>query len=295
MKKLLVIIFLCFLVLGLTLNVPILLAKNGDNYGKGNSLITGSAVEDDGSNIVRERIRFKDGEFEIRTRLRVEGDEDNLSTLTSDGRRHRIKINPEMAKARIRERWGNGLNISNISLEEVKHKNLPAVFYKIQTSHQGRFLGIFKMILKAETLVDAEEGEVLEIKVPWWAFLLTGLEIPDDLPGKGDKEDKNETDDDNETENNAPVITSTPITTIDENASYNYQVTATDIDTNNTLTYSLTQNPAGWISINSSMGLVEGMTPLVDNDTNYTISIKVSDGVDFDTQTYNLTVINSTA
>ncbi len=91
--------------------------------------------------------------------------------------------------------------------------------------------------------------------------------------------------------NNAPVITSTPITQINEDAAYSYQVTATDADPEDVLSYSLTQNPS-WLSIDSSTGLITGTAPDVDSDTDYTIIVMVSDGTDTDTQTYTLTVNN---
>ena len=86
--------------------------------------------------------------------------------------------------------------------------------------------------------------------------------------------------------NNPPVITSTSVTEVNEETSYSYQVTATDAD-GNTLTYSLTENP-DWLSI--SDGLISGTAPLVDSDTDYLITVDVSDGTDSVTQTFTLTV-----
>ena len=90
--------------------------------------------------------------------------------------------------------------------------------------------------------------------------------------------------------NNAPVITSTPITDMDEEEDYNYQVTATDSD-GDTLTYSLVQNPS-WLSIDSD-GLITGTAPTVNHDEHRQVIIQVSDGEDFDTQTYTLRITNA--
>ncbi|MCK4647767.1 putative Ig domain-containing protein [Candidatus Pacearchaeota archaeon] len=90
--------------------------------------------------------------------------------------------------------------------------------------------------------------------------------------------------------NNAPEITSTPITEINEKETYTYQVTATDAD-EDTLTYSLTQNPLGF-SINSNTGLITGTAPEVTSDTDYDIIVQVFDGEDYTTQPYILTVKN---
>ncbi len=89
--------------------------------------------------------------------------------------------------------------------------------------------------------------------------------------------------------NNAPVITSTPITGINEGANYSYQVIATDAD-GDALTYSFIENPS-WLSI-SSTGSITGTTPNVNSNTRYSITVRVSDREDFDTQTYTLTVNN---
>ncbi len=92
-------------------------------------------------------------------------------------------------------------------------------------------------------------------------------------------------------ENNPPVITSSPITQVDENTQYDYGVNANDAD-GDTLTYSLLQKPS-WLSIDSNTGLITGTTPSVNSDTDYTVKVKVVDGEGGeDTQTYILTVKN---
>jgi len=94
------------------------------------------------------------------------------------------------------------------------------------------------------------------------------------------------------TGNNDPIITTTPITQVYENQDYSYNVDATDAD-GDTLTYSLTQNPLGFL-IDSTTGLITGTAPSVNQDTAYTVSIEVSDGNGgFATQTYTLTVNNN--
>jgi hypothetical protein len=89
--------------------------------------------------------------------------------------------------------------------------------------------------------------------------------------------------------NNPPVITSNPITSINEGTIYNYDVDAYDNDGPSSLIYSLIQNPS-WLSIDPNTGMISGTAPLVNGDTDYSVKVKVSDGKDFDTQTYILTV-----
>ena len=89
-------------------------------------------------------------------------------------------------------------------------------------------------------------------------------------------------------QNSPPKITSTPITQIYEGNTYDYPVQASDPD-GDTLTYSLKTTPsAPWLSINSETGLIEGIAPQVDSDTNYNIEIDVSDGSQTAKQNYTL-------
>ena len=89
--------------------------------------------------------------------------------------------------------------------------------------------------------------------------------------------------------NYPPVITSTPITEVNEEGFYSYDVEATDPD-NHVLTYSFSTAPK-WLSINSNTGLITGTAPEVDANTDFSVSVVVSDGIDTDTQFYTLTVI----
>jgi len=85
--------------------------------------------------------------------------------------------------------------------------------------------------------------------------------------------------------NQAPNITSTPITTATVDVLYTYNVNATDPD-GDTLTYSLTTSPTG-MTINSSTGLIS-WTPTSTGD--YDVTVRVSDGSLFDTQSFTITV-----
>jgi len=85
--------------------------------------------------------------------------------------------------------------------------------------------------------------------------------------------------------NHAPVITSTAVTSATKDEPYSYNVTATDSD-GDTLTYSLTIKPSG-MTINSSSGMIS-WTPTTSGD--YNVTVKVSDGELFDTQSFTVTV-----
>jgi len=133
-------------------------------------------------------------EFDVETELELETEfeenDSDLRALTSDGRKHKIKILPdrvsEIAIERLRSK-----NFT-IELKEVLHRNIPRVIYNIETNKNGRFLGIFKLKLKVEGQIDPETGEVIDVVKPWWAFLVTGEDS--DQTEEGDenlRKDKN--------------------------------------------------------------------------------------------------------
>ena len=87
--------------------------------------------------------------------------------------------------------------------------------------------------------------------------------------------------------NQTPTITSTPITTATVDALYTYNVNATDPD-GDTLTYSLTTNPAG-MTIDSATGEIS-WTPNSGQIGNNNVTVKVSDGSLNDTQSFIIEV-----
>ncbi len=88
--------------------------------------------------------------------------------------------------------------------------------------------------------------------------------------------------------NNPPTIISNPITQVDENKDYSYQVNAKD-DDGDKLTYSLIEKP-NWLSISDT--IISGTAPDVLEDKNFSVKVKVSDGKDYTEQPYTLTVKN---
>jgi VCBS repeat-containing protein len=76
--------------------------------------------------------------------------------------------------------------------------------------------------------------------------------------------------------NDAPVISGTPITIIAEDATYSFTVSSSDVDTGDSATYSMTGNP-GWLSINTSTGVVSGTPTNADVGVASSIIISVKD------------------
>ena len=115
------------------------------------------------------------GHEEIETELEIEeSNEDNQTRLRvqlSNGRRAEIKFMPETAGLRARERLGE-LNFS-IQLEQVGQGNDTRLMYEVQAERHYRILALFRTKAQVKAEVDAETGELVSVKKPWWAFLAT--------------------------------------------------------------------------------------------------------------------------
>jgi hypothetical protein len=93
--------------------------------------------------------------------------------------------------------------------------------------------------------------------------------------------------------NHAPTISGTPLTTTAEDASYSFTPTANDVETGDTLTFSIINKP-DWASFNTSTGTLSG-TPVNANVGITTgIVISVSDGAaTASLPSFDLTVTNT--
>ncbi len=97
---------------------------------------------------------------------------------------------------------------------------------------------------------------------------------------------------------NAPVITSFPTFSAAENQTAVGMVTATDADTSDTLTYTLTGTDASSLSINSSSGVITfNSAPDYETKATYSVTVHVSDGTNTTPQalSINVTDVNETS
>ena len=105
-------------------------------------------------------------------------------------------------------------------------------------------------------------------------------------------DDKDEDENKQDNQNYLPEIISEPVTVVDENQPYLYQVIATDPD-KTSLEYFLVRNPE-WRSIEPATGEITGVAPSVNEGTTYPVTVGVFDGHEggFAFQDYNLLVRN---
>ena len=91
--------------------------------------------------------------------------------------------------------------------------------------------------------------------------------------------------------NDAPTITSTAVTTVNEDAGYSYTFAASDADSGDSVTLSAPTTPS-WLSFNANTGVLSG-TPSNNDVGNHSVVLKATDNSGaVDTQSFTLTVDN---
>ena len=98
-----------------------------------------------------------------------------LRTMLSNGRNAEIKVMPDSASQRALERLRlrvcNESNNCRIELKETGSGNKTRLTYELQLERHSRILGIFKAKMNVKSRINAENGEVIGVAKPWWAFL----------------------------------------------------------------------------------------------------------------------------
>jgi hypothetical protein len=127
-------------------------------------------LDDDELEIITEKINAKTG-----LNLSVE-DINNittLKTLLSNGRWAEVKIMPNKISERALEILGAKCEERNctIELKEVGIGNKTQLAYELSTEKNSKVLLLFKKKMSLVAQVDAETGQVISAKKPWWAFL----------------------------------------------------------------------------------------------------------------------------
>ena len=152
-------------------------------------LKTGNYVSENGKQIrveARENNRFKlesngmAAETGLKMSQEMVGNRTMLKANLSNGRNAEIKIMPDTASERALERLRLKVcseeNGCQIELKETgKGEEIRAV-YEVKAQKQAKVFGLFKARMKVNAEVDAETGEVIKSKRPWWAFLATESE-----------------------------------------------------------------------------------------------------------------------
>ena len=100
-------------------------------------------------------------------------DKTRLYAKLSNGEHAEIKVMPDRASetALQRLRLQNCGENCTIELKEVAVNNQARMAYELKTQRSARVFGLFRTRMEVQAQVDAETGEIVRVRKPWWAFL----------------------------------------------------------------------------------------------------------------------------
>lgn len=136
------------------------------------------------SELAQNRIQLRVRNVSAHTNLNITQEQvqnrTKLKVKLSNNRNAEIKIMPdaasETALARLRLKVCSEENNCTIELKEVGKGNQTKPAYEIQVQRHFRILGLFRAKAQVRAQVDAENGEIVAVKKPWWAFLASEAE-----------------------------------------------------------------------------------------------------------------------
>jgi len=124
-----------------------------------------------------ERKEIIAGKINARTGLNLTAADINDKTILraylSNGRHAYIKYMPDHASARALAVLKAKCVERNctVELKEVGSGNKTRLAYEVKTEKDSQILLLFKNKMLVRAQVDAETGEIISVKKPWWAFL----------------------------------------------------------------------------------------------------------------------------
>ena len=105
---------------------------------------------------------------------------DVLSTKLSNGKNAEIKIMPNVASARALDSLGLKNCVSedgcSIELKEVGNGEEARLAYQVKTKKESKLFGLFRTRMNVQSEIDAETGDVIRTRKPWWSFLASEAE-----------------------------------------------------------------------------------------------------------------------
>jgi len=129
-----------------------------------------------------EIMELRTEEVKIKTRLVLnnEGNASKLKARLSNGRNAIIKIMPNVASTtalqRLKLKICDETRNCSIELKEVGKDEQIRLVYEARARKTFRIFGFIKNRAEVRTQIDAETGEEIETKRPWWAWLASEKE-----------------------------------------------------------------------------------------------------------------------
>lgn len=150
--------------------------RNGEIVGTNGKKIMISKNSEDNCMIEDDE---SEAECELEVLMEESEDETGIKTKLfgklSNGRNAEIKIMPSTASAtaisRLRIRNCNESNNCTIQLKETRQGNETRLAYEVQAQRHTKLLWMFRKKMEVKAEIDAETGELIRVKKPWWAFL----------------------------------------------------------------------------------------------------------------------------
>ena len=135
------------------------------------------SVQSQGNNEIQLEAQGISAKFKGEMTEVSDGEGTKLYARMSNGSDREVKIMPDTASetALTRLRLKNCVAEEGclIELKEVGNGNETRLAYEIQIERHSRILGIFQKKMQIRTQVDAENGEIIDVNKPWWAFIAT--------------------------------------------------------------------------------------------------------------------------
>ncbi len=144
--------------------------NSDSNPGKSNSGKSNTIIENSGD--TGKKIKSSEGEFGASTNLEVQeentGDKSKIKVKLSNGNTKELKVTPDEATIAA-----TGLVQGDNMTVTLNESSDGKVFYYVSVNKTGRLFGIFKIQSKQIVEINAETGQVLLKKKPWYGFLIT--------------------------------------------------------------------------------------------------------------------------
>ena len=130
------------------------------------------------------QVQLKSGNAEAKTSMNMTQEQTQTGTKLqvqlSNGKNSEVKVMPdtasEKAMEQLRMKVCSTENGCSIELKEVGFGEQVKAAYEIKVQKQSKILGLFQAKMQVQAQVDAENGEVIQTKKPWWAFLASESE-----------------------------------------------------------------------------------------------------------------------
>ena len=98
-----------------------------------------------------------------------------LQVKLSNGKNAEVKVMPDTASEKaleqLRMKVCSEENNCTIELKEVGSKEQTQLAYELKTQRKAKVFGLIAAKMQVKAQVSAENGELIRVDKPWWAFI----------------------------------------------------------------------------------------------------------------------------